>query len=202
MIKRWPVGALFGIAAVAVYVVMGLISFSYYPDAYSPLHNAISELGVSSQNPSGHIFYNLGGILMGLLLIPFYLGMSRWNTGGGMLKILIIGAQASGIISSLGLVWSCIFPAGATLDLHILGVSIAFISSILFWIFTAFAIIRVPASIKWMAFFGWLPITCNIILAFISSGRFLTEWVSVGFFLVYVVLLSYNSRVIRQSAVS
>jgi len=128
--------------------------------------------------------------------------MNRWNTGAKLVKVLIIAAQAAGIISSLGLVWSCLFPVGPAIDLHILGVSITFISSIFFWIFIAFAIIRIPSAIKWMAFFGWLPVTGNIVLSLIPAGRILNEWVSVGFFLVYVVLLSYNGRVIRlaQSA--
>jgi len=195
MIKRWPIGSLFGIMAVVVYITMGFVSFLHYPAAYSPLHNALSQLGASTLNPSGAIFYDLGGIMLGALLIPFYLGMSRWNTGGKPLKILIVAAQIGGIVSSLGLVWSCVFPAGPQINLHVLGASSAFISSIFFWIFTAFALLRIPLSIKWMAYFGYLPLVSNIVLAFVPAGRFLIEWVSVGFFLVYVVLLSYNSRV-------
>jgi len=71
MFKRWPIGSIFDIAGVTIYAILGLISFLHYPDAYNPLHNAISELGAPAQNPSGAVFYNLGGILMGVLLIPF-----------------------------------------------------------------------------------------------------------------------------------
>ena len=199
MIKRWPVGSLFGILAVFIYVTLGFISFSQYPAAYSPLHNALSQLGAPSLNPSGAIFYDLGGILLGALTIPFYLGMSRWNTGDKFLRVLIAAAQVAGILSSLGLAWSCVFTAGANIALHALGAGAAFLSSMFFWIFVAFALLRIPSSIKWMAYFGYLPLVSNIVLALIPAGRFLIEWVSVGLFLVYVVLLSYNSRVMSQA---
>jgi hypothetical membrane protein len=200
MIKRWPIGSLFGIAAVAVYVILGIISFLHYPDAYSPLHNALSELGATSQNPSGAIFYNLGGILCGILLIPFYIGLGKWNTGDRLLKILILVAQISGIVSSAGLAWSCFFPVGVNTSMHVLGAGTAFVASLPFWVCIAFVILRTPGAIRWMAYFGYLPLIGNTVLAFFPAGRTLIEWTSVGLFMFYVVMLSYNNRVIRLAA--
>lgn len=196
MFKRWPVASIFGIMAVAVYSVLSFVSYLHFPAAYSPLHNALSQMGAPSLNPSGAVYYDLGGILMSALLVPFYLGMRRWNTGDRLLRILITGAQVAGIISSLGLAWSCVFTAGPDITLHVMGAGTAFISSVFFWIFMAFTLLRIPESIKWMAYFGYLPLASNTVLAVIPAGRFLIEWVAVGFFLVYVVMLCFNGRVI------
>lgn len=194
MIKRWPVGSLFGILAVVGYIILTVISYLYYPTAYSPLSSALSQLGDPLLNPSGAVFYDLGGILLGFLLVPFYLGMNGWNTGEYRQKILIAGGQAVGILSSLALILSCLFPAGTYTAVHALSAGSAFLTSIFFWIFSAFSMLRNPASVKWIPYFGYLPLLSNIILAFVPAGRFLIEWVSVFMFLVYVVLLAYNGR--------
>ncbi len=196
MIRRWPLGALFGILAILAYAALTLASCLQYPAHYNPLIRALSDLGDPLQNPSGAVFYNTGGILLGLLLVPFYLGMHNWNTGSRMLAILITGAQATGIISSAGLVLSCVYPLGKYHLLHGLFVGAAFMASTAFWVFSSFAQLRTPGAVRWMGYFGLLPLLGNIVFFFIPGAGFLSEWISVTFFLAYIALLSYNSSVI------
>lgn len=198
MINKWPVGSLFGFTAVAVYLVLAAVAYFLYPESYSPLGNYLSDLGNPLANPDGAFFYNLGGSLLGALLIPFYLGMRAWNTGEKISSILVITAIAAGMASSAFLIFSCIFPVGTHTSLHGIFATAAFGTSILFWVASAFALLRNPRAIKWIAFFGYLPIFGNIVLAFLPEGRNLSEWVSVLMFLVYVVLLAFNTRVINQ----
>jgi hypothetical protein len=198
MIKGWPVGSLFGLLAVMVYVCLTLAACLQYPGSYSPLAKSLSDLGDSTQNPSGATLYNTGGILLGTLLVPFYLSLRRWNTGDRILKILVIGAQAVGLLSSVGLVLSCVFPLGINSLAHGAWAGEAFFFSIFFWIFSAFAQLRNPGAIKWMAYFGLLPLTMNIVVPFIPGAGLLGEWFSVSLFLVYVVLLAYNTRIMAR----
>jgi hypothetical protein len=195
MIKGWPVGSLFGLLAVATYTCLTLVAGLQYPVSYNPLVKSLSDLGDPTQNPSGATFYNTGGILLGTLLFPFYLSLRRWNTGERILKVLVIAAQAVGLLSSVGLVLSCVFPLGVNGMAHSAWAGEAFFFSMFFWIFSAFAQLRNPTAIKWMAYFGLLPLTINIALTFIPEAALLGEWFSVALFLVYVVLLAYNTRV-------
>ena len=192
MIKRWQVGSVCGVLGVLVYVTLACIAYLHYPDAYSPLTNALSQLGSPPLNPAGAIFYNLGGILLGLLLLPFYLDMSRWNTSSRSQKILIAGAQAAGIISSLALISSCVFPAGTHTPIHVASAGTAMLSSVFFWIFSGFGMLKNPAGVKWISYFGYVPLVGISIIVFVLKQRFLVEWVAVSLFLVYVLLLAYN----------
>jgi hypothetical protein len=198
MMKHWPAGSLFGLLAVVAYVCLTLIAGLHYPGSYSPLAKSLSDLGDPTQSPAGAAFYNTGGILLGTLLVPFYLSLRRWNTGDRTLKVLVIGAQAVGLLSSVGLVLSCVFPLGIDSLAHGAWAGEAFFFSMFFWIFSAFAQLRNPGAVQWMAYFGLLPLTINIVLPFIPRAAFLGEWFSVDFFLVYVVLLAYNTRVMAH----
>jgi hypothetical protein len=198
MNKYWPTGSICGILAVAAYIAMGFTAYLFYPVSYSPLTNSLSQLGSPPLNPSGDIFYNLGGILLGLLLLPFYLGMSLWNTGGRSQKMLIAGAQTAGIASSLALISSCIFPVGAYTPVHAVSAGIAGTTSMFFWIFSGFALLKNPARIKWLPYFGYLPLASILFLVFALKQRFLVEWVAVGLFLLYVILLCLNAKAMSR----
>ena len=193
MINRRLRGSLLGIPAVASYIILTFIAYLHYDTAYSPLTNALSQLGDPLLNPSGGIFYNAGGIMLGMLLIPFYLSMSGWNTGERSQTILTTGAQIAGILSSFGLISSCIFPAGTHTPIHVASVSIAWITSLFFWIFSGFSMLKNPARIRWLPYFGYLPLTAIIILTFVLKETYMVEWVSVFLLLVYIVLLSFSS---------
>jgi hypothetical membrane protein len=198
MNKYWPAGSICGILAVAAYIALGFTAYLFYPLSYSPQSNALSQLGSPPLNPSGAIFYNLGGILLGLMLIPFYLGMSRWNTGDRSQKMLTAGAQTAGIASSLALISSCVFPAGTHTPIHAASAGTAGITSMFFWIFSGFALLKNPARIRWLPYFGYVPLAGILLLVFALKQRFLVEWAAVGFFLLYVILLSLNGRAMSR----
>ncbi len=90
-----------GFAAVAIYAVFTTIAFVKYPNAYSPLTNWLNDLGNPLANQSGAIFYNLGCILSGLILIAFYLGLRDWANGSKSLRGLLTIAQIAGWLSSI-----------------------------------------------------------------------------------------------------
>ncbi len=197
--KQWQLGTLAALLAVPAYIGLALAAFLHYPSSYSPLTNALSQLGSPPLNPSGSVFYNLGGISLGLLLVPFYLSMNSWNTGDRSQKILTLGAQTAGIASSVALIISCIFPAGTNPPFHGPAAAMAMLTSIFFWVFSAFSMLKNPASVKWIPYFGYLPAISIGLLIFVLKQRFVEEWVGVGFFLIYVLLLTYNGRIMSKS---
>ncbi|WP_457916772.1 hypothetical protein [Candidatus Lokiarchaeum ossiferum] len=62
-------GIYFGVIIVG-YTIISLISQSLFPVKYSILDFKISAQGSITSNPDGHILWNIGMIVMGLLLVP------------------------------------------------------------------------------------------------------------------------------------
>jgi hypothetical membrane protein len=89
-----------------------------YPGDYGPLTNWLSDLGNPQSNPTGAVFYNAGCILTSLLLVIFYIGLRRWNTGDRKMKILLTTAVAAGLPSSLSLILAATFPLGSHTEMH------------------------------------------------------------------------------------
>jgi hypothetical membrane protein len=195
--RQQPINWLFGIMAVIIYLTFTFISRLYYPGPYGPLTNSLSDLGNPQQNPSGATFYNTGCILMGLTLIPFYLGLRHWNTGEKKMKVLLIAGQITGMFSSLSIILASVFPPGPHTATHGFWAGMLFISTAFFWVFSAFSLLRHPASIKWIAYYSFLPLIAIAIAAVIPDGRFVGEWVTVAMFMSYVIMLSYNARAIN-----
>jgi hypothetical membrane protein len=63
---------IFALSAASLYIIFTLISAIYFPAAYSPLTNWLSDLGNPTQNPSGALYYNIGGALTSITLIAFF----------------------------------------------------------------------------------------------------------------------------------
>lgn len=127
-----------GSAAILIFLLLLVVSVSLYPGHYTPIGNWLSDLGNPNYNPQGYIFFNLGCIVTGLLLIPFFMGLSPWKSRGfaseesisnkstepkvsreytepvstyhDKYKYLLKAAQAVGIASSFFLVMIGFFP--------------------------------------------------------------------------------------------
>ena len=195
--EQWPISSLFGILAVILYLTFTAISYLYYPEPYGPLTNSLSSLGNPQQNPSGAIFYNAGCILLGVALIPFYLGLRHWNTGENKMKVLLAAAQITGVLSSLSVILAAVFPPGPHTATHGFWAGMLFLAMAFFWVLSAFALLEHPSSIRWIAYYGYLVIVVIIVAGVFPGFRTASEWVIVALFLGYVVMLSYNTRVIN-----
>lgn len=69
-------GIYFGVILIG-YTVISLISQYLFPVKYSLLDFKISAQGGITSNPDGHILWNIGMILMGILLIPHVQYLSK-----------------------------------------------------------------------------------------------------------------------------
>src|SRR5437763_1678291 len=76
--------------AVLCYLAFALLAFARYPLPYSPTRNWLSDLGNVDLNPEGALFYNIGIVATGVLLLAFFLGLSRWKTGNNPRQNLML----------------------------------------------------------------------------------------------------------------
>jgi hypothetical membrane protein len=194
MKTNWPLSSVAGLAASVVYLIFTLIAFLFYPGQYSPQMNWLSDLGNPQANPSGAIFYNTGCIATSLLLAVFYIGLRRWNTGEKRMKILLTVAIAAGLLSSVFLILSAVFPLGPHTSLHSFWSKMVSVFLGFFLTFSATALMKNGSFTKWIAYYAFLAAAVNFVYGVFLHYVFAAEWVSIGMFIVYAILLSYNSR--------
>ena len=194
MKSKWPISSVAGIAATIIYLIFTLIAFLDYPDAYGPSTNWLSDLGNPQANPSGSIFYNSGCIITSLVLIIFYIELRQWNTGDKKMKILLTIAQVAGILASCSLILAAIFPLGTHTSMHSFWSKMLSIFLGFFLTFSATAIMKHPAFARWVAYYAFVTAAVNFVYGAFLHSNFVAEWISIGMFIIYVLLIAYNSR--------
>jgi hypothetical protein len=75
---RWFLLTIFAFIEGFLYTVLTMISWNFFSGPFNPLDNYLSQLGNSSLNPSGAIFYNMAVFSVGLSLIPMFLGIFKF----------------------------------------------------------------------------------------------------------------------------
>ena len=191
-------------AAVVVYLAFAIAAYLQYPGAYGPLRNWLSDLGNPIENPSGAVFYRLGCVLTAVILLAFFGGLSGWNTGDKKMKVLLATAQIAGALSALSLILTAVFPLGTQTDMHRFWSMMLFVLLGFFLTFSATALLRHPAFARWVAYYGFLTAAFNFvngaILTAVFSGIYVGEWISIGMFMVYIMMVAYSSRTIDSAA--
>ena len=189
----WAVASSAGIAAVVVYLIFALVAFLRYPGAYGPLTNWLNDLGNPLDNPSGAIFYRLGCMLSGAALILFYLRLGIWNPGSKKTRVILNVAQCMGVFSAVCLIITGILPLGTSTEIHSLWSIMLYISLGFFLTFSATALMKNPAFKKGFGYYAFLTAAVTFIFGAILHEMFWAEWISVGMFIVYVLMIAYNS---------
>ena len=93
--------------AIVCYLAFALLAFSLYPLPYSPMSNWLSDLGNANLNPSGALFYNIGIVATGVVLLPFFLGLSQWKMGNDRIQnLMLFLTQGLGILGALAMIMS------------------------------------------------------------------------------------------------
>jgi len=189
--RKWPLTSLSGIIVILLYCVFTLISWAFYPAPFSPWTNYLSRLGNFNYSPFGAYFYNLGCVLTGAALIPFFLGLNKWRSEGRLSKILLIGGQIVGILSAIALIMIGIFSEDQGSP-HMTASSTFFVLNFIVLILTNVALLWHPKFLKVIAVYGF---SVNVLsLGFeLAVGGPLVEWFTVFGSLGFVALLSFNS---------
>ncbi len=196
----WPLISGAGTAAVVVYLIFALVAFLKYPVAYGPFTNWLSDLGNPLANPSGAIFYRLGCMLSGAALILFYLKLGIWNPGSRRTRVLLTVAQCTGVFSAVCLIITGVFPLGTCTEIHSLWSMVLYVFLGFFLTFSATALMKNPAFKKGFAYYAFVTATVNFVFGAILHEIFWAEWISVGMFIAYVLMIAYNSMVLARAS--
>ena len=202
-IRNYSVSSITGLMAVIVFTVFTFTSLVLYPTPYNPLYAWLSNLGNIYLNPSGAIFFNLGCILSGIIMIPFFAGLYEWKPIKKLSKILLILGMLLGIYASVSLIMVGVFPE-THLQQHLLAAAGVFGSLFIIIILLSVALFNHPKFIRLIAYYGIIPIIIDIIFLFISKGNNLLanfqqtipvpgfEWAAVFASIAWVGFLAVN----------
>jgi hypothetical membrane protein len=185
MLRRHPpLTTIAGLATVVIGVGLGLVAYAFYPWAFSPAANWLSDLGNTLLSPKGSLFFRSDMVVIGLALTVFFLGLGAWHRGQRFIFRALLGfGQFSGIVAALALVMTGI-DSENDYAAHAFWVTVLFISlAIAVW-FVGWA----PAWHQPLP--QWLPylavIACAADLAALIARRHWLEWVAVALLLCFV----------------
>lgn len=81
-----------------------LALYSTTPLPYSPVRNWLSDLGNANVNPQGALFYKIGIVATAVVLVPFFLGLSRWKLGNNPRQhLMLLLTQGLGILGAVAM---------------------------------------------------------------------------------------------------
>jgi hypothetical membrane protein len=195
---KWSISSVAGAAVIVLYCVFTFSSWALFPTTYNPITNWLSDLGNSSYNPRGAIFYNLGGILTGIALFPFFIGFYKWHTKETWRKISIMITQAVGCAAAFALIMIGVFSEDSGW-LHSLWSEVFFLLNMIVLVLAGASLYTHPRYIKEVGFYGFIVAAINLFFLFGSNTPIL-EWFTVFTALGYVGLLAYNMIKLLQKS--
>ncbi len=192
--KRYPnISFIAGNLAVLCYLAFAFLAFYQYPISFSPMKNWLSDLGNVKLNPGGAIFYNIGIVSTALLLIIFFLGLSKWKIENKRVQtIMLLLTQAFGILGSICMVMSALYPINF-LETHSFWSTYLWILLSTSFVFLA-AVLRYHQNIPgWLLILG-ISTALMVILTSILPTATVLEWISLILFLSYVSLVGIKTK--------
>ncbi|MBD3160281.1 MAG: DUF998 domain-containing protein [Candidatus Lokiarchaeota archaeon] len=190
--KHWPLTVSGGVLTIVFYCLFTGISWILYPGGYGPLTHYLSRLGNCDYSPFGAWFYNLGCVLTGAMLIPFFLGLLQWHTKHMYQRMVLSLGQILGVSSAVALMAIGIFSEDQGAP-HILASSIFFELNFVVLILVSIGLLLHPSFVKIFGLYGLFIDFSSLFLAF-SLGGPIVEWYTVFGALVFVAMVCLNTR--------
>ena len=183
-----PIG---GVLVIVFYCAFTLTSVVLFPRPVNPSSTWLSDLGNSSYSPAGAIFYNIGCVLTGLALFPFFGGLYYWYTDENWRKLAIMVTQALGFFEAFSLMMIGVFSEDAGAIHHLWSV-VFFVFNFLVLILANVSLMTHHNFIRPIGYYGLIVAVINLLFVGFSYTSLL-EWFTVFTALGYVSLLSYNT---------
>lgn len=194
---RWPLLTISGVFVIILYCAFTFISWVLYPDVYGPTTHYLSRLGNFNYSPFGAYFYNLGCILTGIVLFPFYIGFYQWYTDRLYQKVPLIVGQIVGLCSAVALIMIGVFSEDQG-NPHMVASSTFFLLNFIVLILVNIALLMNSDFWKLIAVYG-LAINFLTLGFQLAIGGPLVEWFTVFGSLLFVGLLSLNTRRLKPA---
>lgn len=175
---------------IVIYCVFTFSSLAFYPAAYNPVNNWLSDLGNSTHNPNGAVLYNVGCILTGIALFPFFIGLYKWYSSERRRRAGVVATQITGCAAAFSLIMIGVFSENYG-KLHDLWSQIFFLLNLVVLVVLGITLFNHPRYIKAIAVYGFIVAAINLVFLFLPNTPLL-EWFTVFTALGYVGLLSYN----------
>lgn len=181
-----------GIAAVAFYFISIFISWSLYPGPFSPVTNWISDLGNSSYNPGGAVFFNAGLVLTGIALFLFCPGLRKWHTNDKMRRINFVLLQMLGFSLAFSVIMVGMFSEDYMAQ-HLFWSRCVFVSMAFLLFLSAGFLLTYPSRtpvMRLVSYYGLGVGVIDVVFGFVLN-IYLLEWVTVFASMGYVALVAY-----------
>ncbi len=174
-----------------LYCVFTFTSIALFPGPFNPVNNWLSDLGNSSFSPKGALFYNVGCVLTGLALFPFFAGFYKWYTKEKRRKLLMVITQAVGFIAAFALIMIGVFSEDYVAQ-HMFWSQVFFIFNLVVLILANVSLMIHPKFIRPIGYYGLVVAVINLLFVVFYNTPIL-EWFTVFTALGYVALLAYNT---------
>jgi hypothetical protein len=198
--RRPPLATIAGLAAIVVGVTLAIVAYAYYPWAFSPAANWISDLGNTLLSPRGSVFFRLDMIAVGAVLAAFFVGLRAWGRGQHIaMKLLIAVGQLSGLVGAAALVMTGIFSEN-DYAAHAVWATVLFIALATAVWFIGWAPVwhpDLPQKLTYLAF-----AVCAVDVASVVVRRHWLEWLAVGLLLSFVGAVALGTWSMSLSRIS
>ena len=190
-----------GFPAAVIYITSTILAYTRYPLPFTPPRNWLSDLGNQIDNPEGAAFYNAGVILAALLQAIWFAGLSQWRLEHAPAhQRLLIVAQFSGLLASFALIMSALNPINMP-EIHSFWSQIHFMISGIAFGFSVAALRYHPRFSNGILYFGMGAGLLPFLMFIFNKGQiYWLEWIAVGFFLLYILIVGNTSRTISRHA--
>ena len=200
MRKDRPVSFIASLLLILCYLSFSLLALWHFPGIYSPLSNWLSDLGSPTLNPEGAIFYNLGIIVTGLLLLPFFLGLSNWRMEGFRIQnAMLVLTGAAGLLGGMAMIMSAVFPINHIEQHRFWSISLYILLGTAF-IFSVAALRYDRRFPRWALGFGIVTGLVDIFSG-IFQDVYLLEWITVSLFLGYILIVGINTKAVQHKRI-
>ena len=193
---KMPLSCISGILVILSYCIFTLIAIALFPLPFSPIDNWLSDFGNPGYNPNGAIFYNIGCILTGIFLFPFFIGLYKWYREELWQKTLLIITQLIGCSSGFAEIMIGIFSEEIQPQ-HSDWTNVFFFLNLLVLVLGSVVLFTHPDFIKPIGFYGIIVAVINLLFVFFVFSPLL-EWFTVFSALGYVGLIVYNTSKIKD----
>ncbi len=194
---KWPYYCIAGIISILFFFIFSYIAYLHFPINYSIFTNYVSELGNSLRNPSGAIYFNIGVILTGIALFPFFIGLYLWYSEVTWRTTLIIISQLFGFGAAFSVIMVGFFPEHL-ITAHLFWSYLFFIMLLIFTLLISISLFTHPDFNRIISIFGFVIVALYVLFFYLVINNlfiglnYILEWLMVIFIFTLFGLITLN----------